>query len=121
MRCASALFLVPSLWGQQQFQGTCAQVKIEILQSLTTERIGFEATLRVTNNQSDEALTDFSARLTFENPELSSEAELNDASDFFFVRAPVLDGINSIDGSGVIAPTKTATVRWFIIPKPDGG
>src|SRR5437016_10754393 len=29
---------------QQQFQGLCARVKIQILQELTLERIGFEAT-----------------------------------------------------------------------------
>jgi len=109
------------LAAQQQFRGTCAQVKIEILQTLTTERIGFEATLKITNNQSEEALTDFSARLTFENPELSTDIDTHDASDFFFVRLPNLDGINAIDGSGVISPTKTAIVRWFIIPKPDAG
>ena len=107
---------------QQQFQGTCARVKIEIRQTLTTERIGFEATLRVTNNQSSEAVTDFSARLTFEDPEKTDEeGAKDDASDLFFVRKPTLEGINAIDGSGVISPTKTAVVRWFIIPKPDAG
>ena len=108
--------------GQQQFRGTCARVKIEIRQTLTTERIGFEATLRVTNNQSEEAVTDFSARLTFEDPVKTAEAgKKNDASDFFFVRQPNLEGISGINGEGVISPTKTAVVRWFIIPKPDAG
>ncbi|HSH09284.1 MAG TPA: hypothetical protein VK995_02780, partial [Oceanipulchritudo sp.] len=106
---------------QQQFQGTCARVRIEILQTLTTERIGFEATLEITNNQSEDALTNFAAELTFENSLLSSAEGVNDSSDMFFVRQPTLTNINRIDGSGIIAPTQTAIVRWFIIPKPSAG
>lgn len=111
------LCAAPALFGQQQFRGTCAQVKIEIQQTLTTERIGFEATLRITNNQSEEALTDFAARLTFR----STGEDGGDAADLFFVRKPSLEGINDIDGGGVLSPTKTAVVRWFIIPKPQAG
>jgi beta propeller repeat protein len=114
------LCLAPaSLPGQQQFQGTCARVKIEILQTLTTERIGFEATLEITNNESEEALTDFSAELTFESE--SAEDGIQDASHLFFVRQPTLTNINRIDGTGVVSPTQTAVVRWFIIPKPTAG
>src|SRR5260370_25932123 len=63
--CPTAVF------GQQQFQGVCAQVKIVILQQLTLERIGFDATLQVSNNDGTDPITDFSAALTFENPVLS--------------------------------------------------
>ncbi|HKJ90805.1 MAG TPA: hypothetical protein VJ960_06695 [Oceanipulchritudo sp.] len=115
------LAFLPTLTAQQQFQGTCARVKIEILQTLTTERIGFEATLEITNNLSDDAITDFSAELTFENPNPEGGGPAVDASDYFFIRQPTLTNINRIDGTGVISPTRTAIVRWFIIPKPDAG
>jgi len=107
------------LAGQQQFQGWCARVKIEILQELTLERIGFEATLEITNNDGADPITDFFAELTFEDPH--GEGGATDASSFFFVRAPTLRDINSVNGSGVIGPSKTAVVRWFIIPKISAG
>lgn len=113
--------LPPQMEAQQQFQGWCAPVKLEILQEMTLERIGFEATLTVTNNQGQDAITDFFAELTFEDPALSEEGAPNDASDFFFVRAPTMEGINAVDGTGVIGPSKTAVIRWFIIPKPTAG
>ena len=102
---------------QQQFQGVCSRVKVVIEQELTLERIGFEATLEVTNNDGEDPITDFAASLTFENVVTNSA----DVSSLFFVRAPTFENINSIDGTGVIGPTKKATVRWFIIPKIAAG
>ncbi len=119
----AALALLWALPGRaaQQFQGVCAVVKIEILQELTLERIGFLATLEITNNEVDASITNFSADLTFENPKLSTEDEVNDASDLFFVQPPKLSGIDAIDGTGVIRPGQTAKVEWFIIPKIAAG
>lgn len=118
---AGVLFSVLPAWAQQQFQGSCASVKIEIVQELTIERIGFEATLEVTNNDGADPLTDFFAELTFEDETLSTAAVTNDASAKFFVRNPRLESISAVDGNGVIGPTKTAIIRWFIIPKPATG
>src|SRR5436190_3422924 len=109
-----------ALPAQQQFQGLCAQVKMVIVQELTIERIGFEATLELTNNDGEDPMTDFFANLTFENPALSTNG-VNDASSLFFVRAPTLENITDINGAGVIGPTRTATIRWFIIPKISAG
>lgn len=115
---ALALLLGASgAFAQQQFQGWCARVKIEIEQELTLERIGFEATLTVTNNDGEDAITDFFAELTFEDPENPGE----DASDLFFVQPPEIQSVSSVDGDGVIQPTRTAVVRWFIIPKIAAG
>ena len=105
----------------QQYQGLCARVKIEILQELTLERVGFLATLEITNNEGDAPITNFSAHLTFENTLLSSEISLNDASGLFFVRQPELTGINTIDGEGIIPPGQTAIIEWFIIPTIEAG
>jgi beta propeller repeat protein len=100
------------LAAQQQFQGVCSRVKIAIQQELTVERIGFEATLEVTNNDGADPITDLSAQLTFRDPVTG-----DDASNLFFVQPPTFENINRIDGTGVIQPTKKAIVRWFLIPK----
>ena len=117
---AAAMCAVPVL-AQQQQQGQCARVKIEIVQELTIERVGFEATLEVTNNDGGDPITNFFAALTFEDPSLSTATTTNDASNLFFVQNPRLENISSVDGNGVIGPTKTAVTRWFIIPKPSAG
>ncbi len=104
-------------YGAQQYQGLCAAVKMEILQEMTLERIGFLATLRITNNESDGSITDFSAMLTF----ASEDKSQGNASDLFFVQPPQFDGVTAIDGTGIISPGQTATITWFIIPKIQAG
>ena len=107
-----AMLATAGLHAQQQYQGVCSRVKIAIQQELTIERIGFEATLEVTNNDAADPITDFSAQLTFKDPETGE-----DAADLFFVQPPTFESINRIDGTGVIGPTKKAVVRWFLIPR----
>jgi beta propeller repeat protein len=119
--CALGLLLGLPASAQQNPQTLCARVKIMILQELTLERIGFEATLEVTNNDGEDPITDFSAELTFENPAMSTDQEPNDASPLFFVRAPSIENVNAVDGSGILGPTKKAVVKWFIIPKISAG
>ena len=79
--CCLTLGLIAPLMGQKQFQGLCNRVKIEIAQELTTERIGFEAVLKVTNNDGEDPINRFSAALTFKDV-LTGE----DASNRFFVQ-----------------------------------
>ncbi len=110
-----------TLDAQQQQRGMCARVKIQILQELTLERVGFEATLEITDNDGQDPITDFFAALTFENPALSTNGVVNDASSLFFVRTPQMDDITAVDGTGLIGPTKKAVIRWFIIPKITAG
>jgi len=106
---------------QQQFQGVCANVKIEIQQELAFERIGFEATLEITNNLGGDPITDFNAQLTFVDPNDLVNGAPRDVSDRFFVQRPRLSDVNATDGTGVIGPTKTGIIKWFIIPKPGAG
>jgi len=119
------IFLLCTMWtnlyAAQQYQGLCARVKIEILQELTLERVGFLATLEITNNEGDAPITNFSARLSFENPLLSNTETIHDAASLFFVSQPELTGINKIDGEGIIPPGQTAIVEWFIIPTIEAG
>ena len=100
-------FLTPvALHAQTQFQGWCSQVKIEILQELSLERTGFEATLTVTNNDGADSITDFTAALTFEDPSLSTATVTNDASSLFFVKPPTIENVSRIDGNGIISPRR---------------
>jgi len=117
----AAIAWSPLARAQQQQQGTCARVKIVIPQQLTLERIGFEATLQVGNNDGQDPITDFFASLTFEDPAKTTNGVVNDASSLFFVQSPTFDGINGIAGDGVIAPSTTATIKWFLIPKIAAG
>ncbi len=103
----------------QQFQGLCSYISIEIQQQLTLERVGFLATLEVTNNEGDAVITDFSSALTFS--QIDSEGNEIDASGLFFVQPPELTGISGIGGAGLIQPGETAIVSWFIIPKTTAG
>ncbi|ACL03174.1 hypothetical protein Dalk_1474 [Desulfatibacillum aliphaticivorans] len=105
----------------QEFRGVCAGVKIQILQELTFERVGFLATLELTNNESEAPITDFAAALTFIKPATVEGGEDTDASDMFFVTPPDLTSISSIDGDGTIQAGETITIEWFIIPKTDAG
>jgi len=107
------------LQAAQQFQGLCSYVKIEILQELALERIGFLATLEITNNEGDASITNFSAGLTFEINDV--DGNIVDVSDKFFVQPPTVTGISDVDGTGIIAPAQTATISWFIIPKISAG
>ncbi|HWI56106.1 MAG TPA: hypothetical protein VNZ22_02680, partial [Bacillota bacterium] len=119
---ALAVVLWPLIgFSQQQFQGVCSQVKIVIQQQLTLERIGFEATLEISNNDGQDPITDFFAALSFENPVFSTNGVLNDASALFFVQKPTFTSINSVGGDGVIAPSTKAIIKWFIIPKITAG
>jgi hypothetical protein len=105
----------------QQFAGLCSLIKIEISQELAIERIGFLATLEITNNEGDASITDFSATLTFEQSALALDGEAIEATDLFFVQPPTISGVSSIDGRGIIPPGETAVVSWFIIPKTNAG
>lgn len=118
---AAGSLTAPRAQAQQQYQGVCAQAKMEILQELTFERTGFEATLEITNNLGGDPITDFSAELTFADPAVLENGVPKDVSDRFFVQRPRLTTINAVDGTGIIGPTQTAIIRWFIIPKAAAG
>jgi beta propeller repeat protein len=118
---AASLLLPSALFAQEEQTGVCAPVKIVISQQLTLERVGFLATLQVTDNDGQNPITGFSASLTFQNPALSTNGTVNDSSSMFFVQPPQLQNISAVDGTGVIGPGSTATISWFIIPTVTAG
>lgn len=117
----ACLLLAFSSLAQEQQQGICSQIKMVISQRLTLERIGFEATLQITDNDPNNPITGFAANLTFENPLYSTNGVQNDSSSLFFVQPPTLGNIQDVTGSGTIGPGQTATIRWFIIPTVTAG
>src|SRR3989304_5484545 len=119
MICLSLILMTGRSHAAQQYQGLCSYVKIEILQELTLERVGFLATLEVTNNEGDASITDFSAALTFGMD--AGDGTITDASHLFFVQPPKIRSITAIDGTGIISPGQKAIVEWFIIPKLSAG
>ena len=106
---------------QEQQSGLCAQVKMVIQQQLAIERVGFLATLQITDNDPNNPITGFAANLTFANPLLSSNGLPNDSSSLFFVQPPTLKNISDAAGNGIIGPGQTATISWFIIPVVTAG
>lgn len=119
MTCLALSLMPGRVYAAQQYQGLCSYVKIEIVQELTMERVGFLATLEVTNNEGDASITDFSAALTFGMD--AGNGTTTDASHLFFVQPPRISGITAIDGTGIISPGQKAIVEWFIIPKTSAG
>jgi beta propeller repeat protein len=121
LACMGTMLSLPGLRAQEQYSGLCAPVTIVLSQTLTLERIGFLATLQITDNDPNNPITGFSASLTFENPALSTNGTVNDSSSMFFVQPPTLQSINDVNGAGVIQPGQTAQVSWFLIPTVSAG
>ena len=105
-----------------QTQSTiCAVVKIEIVQELTIERQAFEATLDIENVLVDRAINDIRVVVDFQdedgNPVIAT-SDPNDTNANFFIRVSNMDGIDDVDGSGVLEGGEVARVTWLIIPAP---
>lgn len=102
----------------------CAVVKIEIRQELTFERQGFEAHLRINNELETLALEDLAVNVVFEdadgNPVVAS-FDPNNTDAQFFLRIRSMDGVNAVDGTGVVHPASSADIRWLIVPAPGAG
>lgn len=112
------LFCTPSLHAQET---SCAKVKIEIKQELTLERQAFDAVMRISNNVDGDQISDISVtmRVTDElGLPVAVTSNSNDTNAKFFVRISNLDGIASVDGTGVVQPKTTATIDWLMIPAP---
>lgn len=102
----------------------CAVVKIEIFQELTLERQGFEAIMKINNALEDRALTNVGVDVEFTdaNGELvvaSSDPNHTDAK--FFIRIAHIEGIDDVSGTGELAASASATIKWLIVPAPGAG
>lgn len=99
----------------RQVEAVCAEVKIEIVQEATFERIAFDARLAITNNDQGTALTNVRVDVSITDP------DGNPADDLFYVRISDLKNILAVDGTGIVQINSTSEVHWLIIPSPGAG
>jgi len=89
-------------------------VQLSISQNATMERDAFWAGLGIRNRMPDTNINNVGVSLHISD-------ENGSANDKFFIRAPRLEDISDIDGSGTISPLQLAKAQWLIIPKPGAG
>jgi len=103
------------------FGSVCAVVKIQIEQTVSLERQGFEAFLSVSNASVDTSLDNVNVEVNFTdeegNPVLAT-SDPNNTEASFFINVDSMKAIDAVDGTGVILPNSVAEVRWLIIPAP---
>jgi len=102
----------------------CAIVKIEIRQELSFERQAFDAKMVITNGLDIVSLENLDIDVNFEdidgNPVLASSDPSNTNAKFF-IRVDSMNGVNDVNGSGVITAGQIAEIHWLIIPAPGTG
>ncbi|GAA4821511.1 hypothetical protein GCM10011365_19450 [Marinicella pacifica] len=102
----------------------CAIVKIEIRQELSLERQAFDAKMVITNGLDLAALENLSIDVLFRdadgNPVLAS-SDQNNTQASFFITLDRMEGVNAVDGTGVINAGEAAEIHWLIIPAPGSG
>jgi len=89
-------------------------VMLSISQNATMERDAFWAGLGIRNRLPDKNINNVRV-------DMHIKGNSGSANDKFFIQAPGLKGINSIDGSGVISPLALAKAQWLMVPKPGAG
>ncbi|BFM06373.1 SdrD B-like domain-containing protein [Halioxenophilus aromaticivorans] len=117
------VFLLLSPFASAQ-ETICAQVKIEIKQELTLERQAFDANMVITNGLTGVNIENVDIDVLFEDEEgisVLASSDPNNSSASFFIRVDSMDGINDVDGGGVVEGNSTADIHWLIIPAPGSG
>jgi hypothetical protein len=92
-------------------EGVCAKVRVRLSQQLVLTRTAFQATLELGNNQPEGTLTEIGFDLTVR------DASGAPADDVFNIRVTALDGLNAVDGTGMLAAAATGSAQWTIIPR----
>ena len=100
-------------------EALCAEVQISISQEASLERQAFEASMMITNGLDSLSLEDVTVELLYEDAEGNSVEVTNDpapSAALFFERLDDTVGVGAVDGTGSIAASSTAEIRWLIIP-----
>lgn len=99
----------------------CAEVGLEIAQSLTLERQGFDARMRIKNALKTQALDNVAVTVNFADEDgrpVVASSDPNATNAAFFIRIDSLSGITDINGAGRVGPESEAVVHWLIVPAP---
>jgi len=99
-----------SAFSAAENSGVCAGVRIRLDQEIITTQDAFDATIEITNRTDTTTIEDLGIDLQ------AKDATGNDATQLFRLRAPVLTGINAIDGTGMVNPNCTVIASWVIVP-----
>ena len=90
-------------------QSALVQVKLQIQQSAVISRDAFNASLQLVNN-AGATVSNLSVALTV------YDASNNVANSLFGIPAPKLNGLNAVDGTGVLANGAAGQAAWTIVP-----
>ncbi|MBI4656164.1 MAG: fibronectin type III domain-containing protein, partial [Elusimicrobia bacterium] len=93
----------------------CTEVRLEIKQEATLEREAFDAALEIHNNFPNYGLENFRVNI------IIKDSQGNSADNLFFVKISSKQGVNALDGTGIVQPASTATIHWLIIPSTGAG
>ena len=122
-RMAVAVVLAAAAWSgagvrESMAAGLCAEVKISLSQSMTLERQGFDAMMKIKNGITMFPLQDVNIRLVFKDTEGGTVDATSDPANTnacFFHRLDTMDGIASTT-DGTVGAGQTAEIHWLIIP-----
>jgi subtilase family serine protease len=93
-------------------EGVCATVKIQIDQTLTLTRSAFNATLEIENGggPGGDALDNIEVEIYIR------DIDGNDITSAFGIRPPTLTNLNAVDGTGQLLSGETGSASWILIP-----
>lgn len=123
-QCFITVLVIFCLTNANAQESICARVKIEIKQELTLERQAFDANMVINNGLEGVSLENVDIDVLFSDENGLSVLATSDPNNLeadFFIRIDSMDGINDVDGSGVVAPLSSADIHWLIIPTPGSG
>ena len=102
----------------------CAKVRIQILQEASFERQAFDAKLKINNPLESINVEDIKIDVLFsdeEGNEVEASSDPNDGSAQFFIIVDWMEGIDDINGAGVVVAETSGEIHWTIIPAPGAG
>jgi hypothetical protein len=92
--------------------GVCAHVRLRLEQEAVVTRDAFAAALEIQNDSLGQ-LENISIEV------LVRRRSGEDATAFFGIRPPVLEGITDVDGTGVIGANSSGKATWTLVPTTD--
>lgn len=90
--------------------GVCARVRIKIEQEAVLTRSAFLATLEIDNDSDNTIVEDISVTLDIR------DLDGNQVIEQFGIRPAELEGLNAIDGTGLLNPNSAGSAEFTIIP-----
>ena len=119
----AAVMLLPGIV-HGELKSLCAEIRMEIPQTLTLERQAFDAHMRINNEFEHISLEDIDVTVSFTDDDeniIIFTSDPNNTNALFFMVVESMDNISDVSGSGVVQPSTSADIHWLIIPAPGAG